>query len=238
MCPKSSFLKCVEFRENGHFRTFFRNFGGREKFQEISVRKVSFWKISCEIFCRNRLYLCDVKPEKTAKKDGFRNFGVSGIFGTDFSEIFRFIPITLILPVYPVAQSVFCEKHRKCTNFFGISNFGNQEPKFPRGFFFRGFLFQLEFQIGPNFFEIYIVPLLKWHITLRFSEKPEKTRGFPGTLPVIVPESFQGKCRGMRHGNRIEKTSQNYEVHESAQPGFEKILRIFEITGTVSREFP
>jgi hypothetical protein len=139
------------------------------------------------------------KPEK---KDGFPEFGVFRM-GTTFPEIFRFIPITLILPVYLLRRACSV-KTPKC-KLFRISIL--KSGKFSEiSRFFSGFLFP-EF---PNFGKSDQIrnlqyTLLKWHITLRFNEKP-KNRGFPGTFPVTSSrEKFSEKCRGMRHG-RIENT--------------------------------
>jgi hypothetical protein len=106
--------------------------------------------------------------------------------------------------------------------------------KFPR--FSDGFLFRISFrksdQISSKFTSC---TLLKWHITLRFSEKNRKTE-VSRTFPVTSSRKFSGKW-GMRHG-QYENTPRITGTG-AAQPGFEKkFSRFSENTRTVSREFP
>jgi hypothetical protein len=132
-----------------HFRTFFRiEFGTRKvsgKFpSEKSISENSmrnFAEIGCIFTYR--------KPEKPKKKDVFRGISVFGIFD-DFSEIFH------LYRFYPNFTSVNLLrrgfwKHRKCTNFSGISDLepGKIFPgNFRAVFFFPTFSFFPEF---PNF---------------------------------------------------------------------------------------
>jgi hypothetical protein len=207
MCPKKSFLK-VCWISKWPFSHFSIGISGTRKVSGNFVRKVRFWKFHAK-FCRNRLYLDVQKTRKTAKKkDGSGNSGFS-----DFRRLFRNFPIyTDLIPFY---CTLFAERvlWKNTENAQTFSEFDFETENFPWNFrvvfFFRRFFLFSEFpefrEIGPNSSKFtYTAPLLKWHITLRFSENP-KTLGFPGTFPVTSSrEKFQGKCRGMRHGKRIE----------------------------------
>jgi hypothetical protein len=131
------------------------------------------------------------KPEKTAKRRfsgirGFQDFR-GRLFGN-----FRFIPIDL--PVYPAA-SVFCEKHENAQTFPNFE-FGNQE-KFSQisARFSDGFPEFPEFrEIGPNFFEIYIVHTIKMAHNIAFLVKNPKKTGISGDIFCdVVPAKFSGK---------------------------------------------
>jgi hypothetical protein len=188
MCPKVASLKCVEFW-NGHFRTFPNFRFGTRKVWEISSEKSdseNFMRNFAEIGCIFTTY------RKPRKKDGFpgiRGFRILTTF-RKFSDLYRFYPI---LPVY-LLRSVFLWKHRKCTNFSEF-RFGNGEisPKFRRFFFFRRPFSGISGISNRTKFlrNLHSAHCLKWHITLRFSEKPENP-GFPGTYSV---ESSREKFR-------------------------------------------
>jgi hypothetical protein len=164
------------------FRTFFgiSEFqGNREKFQGNFRQKSPISGKFHAKFLRNRLYLCDVQKKNQKKtvsgefRGGFQHFRTG--FSGNFPDLYL---ITLNFTcVYPAAQSVFCEKHRKCKTFSGISRFWKSREEFFPNFraVFRRFSFFQDFQIsgnrGPNFFRNLPVDytLLKWRFcALRF----------------------------------------------------------------------
>jgi hypothetical protein len=163
MYPKSSFLKCVEFRENGHFSHFFqnfRNFRGHEKFQGNFRQKSPVWKISWNFFAEIGCIFATYRKTKTAKKKTvsgeFRGF--SGFSGTTFPEIFQ---IYTWLPNFTCtllrrAVSVKTPKMHKL--FPEFPNFGNPGKIFPNfRAVFRRFSFFRNFQISnrTNFFNLH-----------------------------------------------------------------------------------
>jgi hypothetical protein len=123
--------------------------GTRKVSGKFPSEKSDFWKISCEIFCRNR-YIFE-KTRKTAKKKtvfrfrGFQDFRgrLSGIFS--LYRLHWFYLCTLL-------RRAVSEKPAQT---FSGSDFGNRE-NFPRNFraVFRRFSFFRNFrisEIGPNF---------------------------------------------------------------------------------------
>jgi hypothetical protein len=157
MCPKSSFLKCVEFPKMAIFALFgISDFGTRKvsgNFRQKSRISGKFHaKFFAEIGCIFATYR---KPEKNAKKRRFSgNFGVFQDFrGRLFSGIYRFTPI---LPVCTCCAECSV-KTPKMHKLFGISNLEIRENFFRA--VFRRFPFFRNFRISGNRtkFEIYIV---------------------------------------------------------------------------------
>jgi hypothetical protein len=161
---------------------------GREKFGKFPSEKSDSGKFHAK-FCRNRLYLYDV--QKTAKKRRFSGNSGFRILTTfrKFSDLYRFYTNFTCVP----AAQMFLWKHRKCTNFSEF-RFGNGEIFPISPVFFSDVLFP-EF---PNFGNrtkflrnLHSAHCLKWHITLRFSEKPEN----PGISRDISVTSSREKFR-------------------------------------------
>jgi hypothetical protein len=218
MCP-SSLLKVCWIHVAICTFSEFQISGTRKVSGKFPSEKSDFWKFHAK-FCRNRLYLCAMQTEKTAKKRRFSEFGFRD-FPT-FSEISGFIPI------YPNFTCVPCCAERvlktpKMHKLFRISfKSGKIFPKFRAVFFSDGFL---EFRISESDQFLRNLHSAKRHITLRFSEKKEPEFG-GHFLWTSSPWKVSGKCRGMRHGKRM-KTLPEFRVHGSAQRVLRKFPRIF-----------
>jgi hypothetical protein len=163
MCPKVRFLKCVEFRENGHFRTFFRNFGDAKSFGNFRQKKSVSGKFHAKFFAEIGCIFTYEKNQKNREKTVFRNSGFSGFSGTTFPEIFRLYRFNL--PVCTLLRRACSEKHRKCTNFSGISILEIRKNFQEISAVFRRFSFSefRNFRKSDQFLRNLHSALLKWH---------------------------------------------------------------------------
>jgi hypothetical protein len=110
------------------------------------------------------------KPEKPRKKRRFSGeSGFSGFSGTTFPKFRIYTDLTQFYHVYPVAQSVSV-KNTENAQTFPISEFWKSGKFSQIRAVFRRFPFSIsEFQeIGPNFFEIYIVHTVKMAHNIAF----------------------------------------------------------------------
>jgi hypothetical protein len=196
-------------------------FGTRKVWGNFRHRKVDFRKLRnfAEIGCIFATY----RKTKTAKKkDVFRELGFPIL--DDFSGNFPiYTDFTPILSCVPAAQSVFCEKHRKCTNFSGISEFGNRENfpgNFRAVFFSDGFPFFRISGISGNrtkFLRNLHSDTIKMAHNIAFLKT--ETSDFRGHSREVVPAKTLEMSRyASRETHR--KPPRITRVHEAAQPVF------------------
>jgi hypothetical protein len=146
-------------------------FGTRKVWGNFRHRKVGFPKIRnfAEIGCIFATYR-KTKPRKKKTFSGELGFPILDDF-SEISDLYRFYPNFIMCTCCAERVLWKTPKMHKLFRNFRIWKRENFPGNFRAVFFSDGFpFFRIsEFrEIGPNFFEIYIVTLLKWHITLRF----------------------------------------------------------------------